>query len=277
MDLFFNFVLQAVSYFITTYFVYSIFGRKKKIAYILLGIIFMSTLYPFLQYGSTLETRALILLVVYEVGPVVFAFLIFTSITGGLPGIKFKKRQFTKKSPYKPQPKYANLLTSYLVMGTSLIALASAYFILEDVTMYLIMGLSAISFVLGILLFIKTNKIVQERVILCVGKQKEYLYTYDLPKNGRTIDVKDFFDDDRYIIDFIGEVILTNTEQKIEKDFLYWLATSERVTVQKPLYPISKLSYQSDLELFEKYHVKRISYQMLKTGSLEKTSEKIMK
>jgi hypothetical protein len=277
MDLFFEFILQAVGYFITTYFVFSIFGHRKKVGYILLFIIFMSTLTPFLRYGSSLETRALILLLVYDVGPVFFAALVFISITGGMPMIKLRKRRVVKGISTKIQTKQMNVLTSYLVIALALIAGATSYFIFEDVTMYLILGLSVISLILGVILYIKTLRIVKERVILFVGKQKENIYTYEIPVKARSVEITDFFTDDRYIIDRIGEVLITNTEGKDEKDYLYWLATSERVTIEKPLYPLNALSYHDDLNQFEKYHIKSVAYKELKSGKLEKVKEKIIK
>lgn len=277
MDLFFDFVLKAVSFFITTYFVYSIFGRNKKIGYILLAIMFISALLPYLQNGSSMELKVLVLLLVYDVGPILFAALVFASISGGLPVLKLKKRRTIKGVSSKIQTKKMNVFTSYIVIGSSLAAGATTYFIFEGITMYLIITLSVISFVLGIVLYIKTLRIKQERVILFVGKNKELMYTYEIPTAAKSIEITDFFTDDRYIIDRIGEVTITNTENKDEKDYLYWLATQERVTIEKPLYPVQRIAYQDDIHQFEKYHIKALWYKELKSGKLEKVKEKIIK
>lgn len=277
MTLFFDFVLQSAGYFITTYFIYSIFGRRKNISYILLGIIFLSTLFPYLRYGNQLEPTQLILLLVYDVGPVIFAFMIFASITGGIPMIKIKRRQVIKGISTKIQTKKMNVMTAYLVLALSLVAGASSYFIFEEITLYLILGLSVLSFILGLILYLHTLKIKEERVILFVGRQKELMYTYEIPSTAKTVEIEDFFKDDKYIIDRIGEVIITNQDKTYEKDYLYWLATSDRVTVEKPLYPLSHLAYQEDLDQFEKYHIKQVYYEMLRSGKLEKMREKIIK
>lgn len=277
MDLVFDFILSSVGYFITTYFVYSIFGRKPKIAYFLLVILFLSTLYPYIMYGSQFETNALILLIVRDVGPVFFAFLVFISITGGLPVIKIKRRPFIKGVSSTIQTKRMNQYTSIIVLVSSLIAGGTAYFIFEDITMYLILFLSVMGFILGILLWINTSKVNHERVILFVGKNKEKSYTFEIPSTSKSVDIKDFFNDERYIVDRIGEATIIKTDKKQEKDYLYWIATGDKIDIQKPLYEIHALPYKDYINEFEKYHIKHIWFSEDNKGYLEKTKEKIMK
>ena len=277
LDLFFDFVLQSVGYFITSYFLFSIFGRRKKVGYGLLAVLFLSNLLPVIQTSSNLELGALILLLVYNVGPVFFAALIFASITGGIPIIKIKKRKVLKSLPTSIQTKQMNKRTSLIVILASLIAGGSAYFIFEDMTFYLILSFAFIGFIFGLLLLIQTEKISKEQVILCVGRHKEKIYSYQIPLQATKIEITDFFKDDRYIIDRIGEVSIQTLEGKIEKDYLYWLATGDKVSVTEPLYELNFLAYQDDLDAFEKYHIKHVWFNELRSGKLEKTKEKLIK
>ena len=277
LDLFFDFVLQSVGYFITSYFLFSIFGRRKKVGYGLLAVLFLSNLLPVIQAASNLELGALILLLVYNVGPVFFAALIFASITGGIPIIKIKKRKVLKSLPTSIQTKQMNKRTSLIVILASLIAGGSAYFIFEDMTFYLILSFAVIGFIFGLLLLIQTEKISKEQVILCVGRHKEKIYSYQIPLQATKIEITDFFKDDRYIIDRIGEVSIQTLEGKIEKDYLYWLATGDKVSIEKPLFELNILPYQDDLDLFEKYHIKHVWFNESSSGKLEKVKEKMIK
>lgn len=277
MDLFLDFVLQAVGYFITSYFLFSIFGHRKKVGYGLLAVLFLSNLLPVIQAAQYLETSALVLLFVYNVGPVFFAGLIFASITGGIPIIKINRRRKIKSLPTFIQTKQMNKRTSIIVILASLIAGGSAAFIFEAVTLYLIIGFAIIGLVFGLLLLVQNRKVKKERVILLVGRNKEKMYQYQIPNEAYKVEILDFFNDDRYIIDRIGEVSITTIDQKIEKDYLYWLATGDKVTIQNPLEELSQLSYQDELDAFEKYHIKHVWFNELRSGKLEKIKEKLIK
>ncbi len=277
LDLFFDFILQSVGYFITSYFLFSVFGRRKKVGYGLLLVLFLSNLLPVIRAYPTLELKQFILVLVYQVGPVFFALLIFASITGGIPLIKIKRRKFLKSIPTSIQTKQMNKRTSILVILASIVAGGTAYFIFHDITFYLILVFAVIGLIFGLLLLFNSAKITKERVILIVGRNKEKFYSYDIPLSSYKVEINDFFKDDRYIIDPIGEVNITTNDKKIEKDYLYWLATGEKVSIEKPLYELNILSYQDDLDLFEKYHIKHVWFNELSSGKLEKIKEKVIK
>lgn len=277
MDLFLSFVLQSVGYFITSYFLFSILGRKRKIGYIFLAIVFLSNLYPYIEIGFNLDAQILVLGLVYDVGPVFFAFLIFSSITGGIPMIKVKRNRKLKSVSTKIQPKTYRLRNAYLVVGLSVIAGSTSYFIFESITRYVIIGFSVMGLLFGLFLLFDSLKIMTERVIVFVGREKEKIFMYEIPKEAKTIEISDFFNNDNYIVDPIGEVTLVNESKKQHKDYLYWIATSDKFSVEPPLYPVQQLAYQDDLYQFEKYHLKHVWYKELKTGKIEKMKEKLIK
>ena len=163
------------------------------------------------------------------------------------------------------------------MIGLSLVAGSTAYFIFEDVTRYVVIGFSVLGLLFGLFLLFDSLKILSERVIMFVGREKEKIYTYDIPKEAKTIEISDFFKNENYIVDPIGEVTLINVSNKQEKDYLYWIATSDKFVVEPPLYGVQHIPYQDDLNQFEKYHLKHVWYQELKTGKIEKIKEKMIK
>ncbi|MDY0074789.1 MAG: hypothetical protein WC992_04745 [Acholeplasmataceae bacterium] len=276
MTLFFDFVIQSASFFITTYFIYSLLGRKQKIAYGLLVILILARLIPILQNASLLAIDALILLIVYDVGPLVFAAMIFASITGGIPMIKMKRKRVIKGISDDIQTAWKQKITAIIVILGSLILGVISTLIFEKMMLYTMWVVTVLGFVLGIIIYLQTSKITKERIILLVGKDKESMYEFVIEQKTAKLTVKDFFDDDRYIIDFIGVVHVIDQNKRIEKDYLYWLATSEQVSIQKPLTKLINLSYVDYLDHFEKYHVKHLWFEALKTGKLEKVKEKLI-
>lgn len=277
MDLFFSFVLQAAGYFITSYFLYSIFGRRLKVGYIFLIIVFLSNLYPYLMGGSQLETRLLILGIVYDVGPAFFAFLIFSSVTGGIPVIKIKRQRKIKGISTRIQTKNFSLTNAVLALSLSVIAGSTSFVVFEGITRFVILLFSVIGLLFGLFLLMDVMKIKQERVIVFVGRAKEKFYVYDIPPKARYVEITDFFTNENYILDRIGEVTLNDETKKQDKDYLYWIATSDKVKMEPPLFEINHLLYQDDLDQFEKYHLKHVWYDVLKTGKLEKVKEKLIK
>jgi len=275
---FMNFVLEAVGYFITTYFVYSIFGYKKKIAYALLGILFLASLYPFINLPQGLLTwQQTVLFITASVGPVFFAALVFISFTGGMPLIKIKRQKTFKGVSNKVLSKHMNLQTASIVMAGSLIALAAGYFVFSDVMRYVIIFISVIAFILGIMLYIQASHIIEEKVVLIVGRNKELMYTATIDKSIKVIDMKDFYHDEGYIVDRIGEVYIQAHEKKEIRHYLYWLATGDKVVVGAPFEKKDRLVYDSFLPEFEKYHMKRMWFKALKRGDVEKIKEKIIR
>lgn len=278
MQYFFDFVLGSVSYFILTYFVYSIFGYKKKIAYGLLAIIFLSTVYQFIRLIPLTDNTSLLILVgVIEIGPVFFAYLIFSSLTGGLPLLKIKRKTKLKNLSTAVITKRSKVQTSLMVIAGGLVMGLLGYFFITDVMRYLVVILSILLIVFGSLLWIKETKVIEERIVLFIGREKESSYVYDINK-ALTVDIKDFFTNENYIVDRIGEAIMVHDQNKQSIDYLYWVATSDKIDVKEmPLTKIENLPYKKDLSLYEKYHIKRIWFQENRMGNAEYIKDKVIK
>ncbi len=278
MQYFFDFVLGSVSYFILTYFVYSIFGYKKKIAYGLLGIIFLSTIYQFVSMIPYIENTSLIILIgVIDIGPVFFAYLIFSSLTGGLPMLKVKRKTKLKNLSTAVITKRSKLQTALMVITGGVVMGLLGYFFINDIMRYVVVILSGLFVILGVVLWIRETKVVSERIVLFIGREKEHRYVYEINK-ALTIDIKDFFTNENYIVDRIGEAIMVNDQNKQSIDYLYWVATSDKVDVKDmPLTKIEHLPYEGELYRYEKYHIKRLWFQENRMGNAEFIKEKIIK
>lgn len=277
MQFFINFVLESVGYFITTYFVYSIFGYKKKLAYALLGILFLAAIYPLINLPQGLLTwQQTVLYITMSVGPVIFASLVFISFTGGMPIIRIKRPQHFKGVTQKVFTKHMNVQTATLVIIGSLIAGGSSYFVFEDMMRFVIMGISILAFVFGLLLFVQTQHIIEEKVILFVGRNKELIYQATIEKTMKVVDIKDFYKDEGYIVDRIGEIYILTSEKKERRHYLYWIATGDKVVIGEPFEQQTMLAYASYLTEFEKYHIKRMWFKELRRGDVEKIKEKII-
>lgn len=278
MQSFFDFILSSVSYFILTYFVYSIFGYKKKIAYGLLAIIFLSTVYQFIRLiPLTNNPSLLILIAVIDIGPVFFAYLIFSSLTGGLPVLRIKRRSKLKNLSTAVITKRSKIRTSLMVIGGGALLLVLGYFFIDDVMRYVVMLLSFSILILGVILLSKESKIIEERIVLWIGRNKEEKYVFEI-QQSLSVDTHDFFKSENYIVDRIGEAILVNDKKQKSIDYLYWIATSDKVDVSDmPLVKIDTLPYENDLYRYEKYHLKRIWFQQYSTANADFIKEKIIK
>ncbi len=278
MQYFFDFVLGSVSYFILTYFVYSIFGYKKKIAYGLLGIIFLSTVYQFVSMIPYIENTSLIILIgVIDIGPVFFAYLIFSSLTGGLPMIKLKRKTKLKNLSTSVITKRSKLQTALMVITGGFVIGLLGFFLITDIMRYVVVILSAVFVILGVVLWIKETKVIDERIVLFIGRDKEHRYIFEINK-ALSIDIKDFFTNENYIVDRIGEAIMVNDQNKQSIDYLYWVATSDKVDVKEmPLTKIEHLPYEEELYRYEKYHIKRLWFQENRMGNAEFVKEKVIK
>jgi hypothetical protein len=275
MDLFIDFVLSYAGFFILSHFLYSISGRRRKIPVIVLSLLLVSSLANFFSYLSFgLTTSQLILYFLATVLPIILAFYTFMIFTGGMSFGKLNLRSRTIKgiSPNIQTKRMLNI-TSYVMISVSIVLgiLAGFYQLIFVPLFVLILGI-------GVYFLYSNQQIVSESVILFIGKNKEKIYEFSIPKEKNKIYVKDFFQNEMYIVDPIGIAIQINSEKKIEKHYLYWIATGDVISVKDmPLKPISKLSYQSFINQYEKYHYRQIYFNVGRLGNAELIKEKVIK
>jgi len=219
MNYFIQFVLSFASYLIIAYFIYSILGRKRTISIVILTVVLLSSVFEFLdvlRIGA--ETKALILFFMIRVLPVLFAFYVFMVITGGIPFFKVKfKRKTIKGISNDIQTKHFSTLISLYALIGSLVFGLLVYFYVDGYMKYIIIGILGIAFIFSIYVLFGNQKIIKEQVILIVGKNREHLYKYAIPKSQNKVLVSDFFTNDNYIVDPIGVAIIKREDKKIEK------------------------------------------------------------
>lgn len=277
MDFIVELVYSSVSTFILAYFIYVIFGRKRKISIIILSIMILYQVIAILQgIGRGYPIEAVVLMFIYGPTPTIFAFFLFMTFTGGFGSARIKKRRLKSISSHI-QTKRLTELASVMVIIVSIILAPIAIFVMEEPN-YLIFVVCIISLALGIYMLISVIQIKMEKVILFVGKNKEKIYFYDIPKNARKVEVKDFYKNEMYIVDPIGEATLYLEDKKYEKHYLYWIATSEKIDMKDEVVEeMRALSYKEHLDHFEKYHYKKVIFQENRNGTAEFIKEKLVK
>jgi len=275
MDLFIDFVLSYAGFFILSHFLYSISGRRRKIPVIVFSLLIVSSLVNFFNYMSFgLSASQLILYFLATVLPIILAFYTFMIFTGGmtLGKLNLRSRKIKGISPNIQTKRLLNI-TSYIMISVSIVLgiLAGFYQLIFVPLFVLILGI-------GVYFLYINQQIISESVILFIGKNKEKIYEFPISKEKNKVYVQDFFQNEMYIVDPIGIAIQINPEKKIEKHYLYWIATGDLISVKDmPLKPISKLSYQSFIHLYEKYHYRQIYFNVGRLGNAEMIKEKVIK
>ncbi|MBN2300601.1 MAG: hypothetical protein JXC31_05390 [Acholeplasmataceae bacterium] len=280
MDFFIQFVISYASYVIIAYFVYNILGRKRNIPMIILGVIFISSLIDFTnKLGIGLESKVLVLYFMMRVLPVLFAFYTFMVITGGVQFFSLKRRNKPLKGISSDiQTKRLSTMISMFSLVGSLGFGTLSFFYIEGFIKYMMIVILIFAFIFSIYILLSNHKILNEQVILIIGRNREKLYSYQIPKDKYRIVISDFFNNDNYIVDPIGIAILKDENRKIQKDYLYWIATSDSVDVSdEKLNELSKLNYSSQLSLFEKYHYRTLIFDIDSSGNANLLKNKKIK
>lgn len=280
MPYIYEFIINSASYFIMAYFVYSIIGRKRTISIIGLSILLLTEVYYLVEsiiYG--MEVKYLILNSIAYILPIIIAFYAFMRLTGGFPATRFKFiGKKVKAISNDIQTKYTSTLWAYISIVGSLIFGILAYFYIEEFTKYIIIPSLFLAFAFGIYVVITNSKISSEKIILIIGKNKERIYQYIIPKNKKKVVTTDFYNNPDYIVDPVGLVILIQDDKKIEKHYIYWIATGDKIDVDKALVAqITNLSYKESLDIFEKYHYRSLTFQMSRMGKAELIKNKMIR
>ncbi|MDO9629371.1 MAG: hypothetical protein Q7I99_05660 [Acholeplasmataceae bacterium] len=277
MDFIVDFVYSSVSTFILAYFIYMILGRKRKISIIILSIMFIYQIISVIQaFLIGFPIDSVILLFLYSPTPTIFAFFLFMTFTGGFSFAHVKRKKLKNLSNHI-QTKRLTEIASILVVIFAVILAPISIFLLEEPN-YLVLIVCIISFILGIYMLITVKKIKMEKVILFVGINKEKIYFYDIPKNALKVEVKDFYKNEMYIVDAIGEATLYQEDKKYEKHYLYWIGTGDKIDMKdEEVVELRSLVYKDYLDHFEKYHYKKVVFIENRNGTAEFVKEKLVK
>ncbi len=263
--------LSAVSYFITTYFLYRIFGGRRTIPLIFLAVIFLNGMLTFVgAIINQMEFQVILLVFMTQVLPVLVASFFFYTVTGVRPMIRFRFRRKIKELPMDIQTKRQTIYAIYGLMGISVVIGVLGFLFSTGVTMILSLIMSGVLLIIAVILFFKVRHITSESVILFVGKDKEFVYEFKILPEKTKVLVSDFYRNPMFIVDKIGEIDLINDLKDIEKHHLYWIATSSKVDMSaEQVKKLSDVPYRNHLDRFEKYHFKHVIFKIGKTGHVD--------
>jgi hypothetical protein len=271
--------LSAVSYFITTYFLYRIFGGRRTIPLIFLAVIFLNGMLSFVgAIVYQLGFQVILLSFMTEVLPVLVASFFFYTVTGVRPMLRIRFRRKIKELPMDIQTKKQTIIIIFGLMGMSLVIGVLGFLFSEGLTEILSFVMSGILILFAIILFFKVRHITEESVILFVGKEKELVYAYKIQPDKTKVLVSDFYRNPMFIVDKIGEVDLINPMKQVEKHHLYWIATSSAVDMSgEALKQLKDVPYREHLGRFEKYHFKHMIFKIGTHRQVEFVKETIIR
>lgn len=258
------FVTSFASYLIISYFIYNILGRKRTLSFVLLGLIFASSVFSWVtSLRPGLEVSVLIISFMLSVLPVIFATYLFISVSGGIRFSFLTPKKRLKTAPLEIQTKkMMNVVATLMIIGSIIFGLL-AYFYLDDYIKYVVITALACSFLFGIIALAANLKINKEAVILIVGKKRQRIFEYSINKTSSKVAIKDFFTNSNYIADPIGVAILKKQDKTITKHYLFWIATNDKIDMaQEPVKQLEGLNYYDHLPLFEKYNYRTITFEI---------------
>lgn len=280
MDFFIQFVISFGSYLIIAYLLYSILGGKRTIPIVALTVILFSTVFEFLKsIGGGIDPKVLLLYFMIRVLPVIFAFYAFMVITGGLPffKIRLKSKKIKGISSNIQTRKFSNQIAFYSILG-ALVFGVLIYLYVDGYMKYVMLSILTLALFGSIYVIISNQRIASEDVILMIGKNREYMYRYEIPKEKQKVYVTDFFTHENYIVDPVGVAILKKPDRKIEKHYLYWIATGDTIDMSdSKLIQIDRLPYVSYLEQYEKYHFRVLTFLVSSDDQVALIRNKIIK
>ncbi len=255
MDYIISFFLSFFSFFIISHFIYRIFSRKQW-SYIFLGVVLLSSFFDFIQYVTQgYETTILVYVFMSRVLPIIFAAILFTKMTGGFQLKKIR----VKKTKYK-DPNEDIFTTSYLkkvIYFVSLISIAIgflSYFFIDDILQYILMGVSLLVILFGIYKLYTLRYFKQDKIILIVGKQKEYIYEMTINQTSSKLQIEDVYVNENYLIDKFATVHIYEQHNIIEKHYLFWIATQQVFEIDDPKFKKIELEYKDHIANLMKYH-----------------------
>lgn len=228
--------------------------------------------------ASGAEQHIVFLYFMLRLLPILVAYFFFMRLTGGFRKVRLFKPKKLKSMSTDIQTKHRTHTIGLIILGGSLGIGVISYLYVEDITKFIMVGASLLSFGFGIWMLLQNKNIIEEKVILIVGRDVKRWYAYEIPKHKQKISIQDFYQNETYIVDAIGEIILIDDSKKISKHYLYWIATNDKVDMtNENLNELRSVIYADELNRFEKYHYKKLIFEVSKTGRLVFVREKQIK
>lgn len=271
MDLIFSFISRMISAFFIAYIIYLIAARRPKVPIIVLGIWTLFSLVEWLGVIRLgLEPARLVVTFLLGVMPNVAALVIFAYATGAMRlGNRIKRARMPRISTDVITLYKDRLLLVAAIIG-GLVSALTGYLFIEGFMRLVILVVSLLIVIISFWRLLVIGRIKDEKVIVFVGRQKEQIYVYHVSARTFKLSVPDFFTNDDYIVDPIGEVLIDQGRRVFERHHLYWIATNDKIDMTaQPLDPITSLPYQHHLDTFEKYHYKLVTFRLAGSGQAD--------
>lgn len=271
--------LSAVSYFLTSYFLYRILGGRKLIPLLFFGVLTLNGLLSvFSAFQNGLGFSIILLVFMTQLLPVFVALFFFYSVTGVKPFIRIRFRKKLKELPMDIQTKRQTLYVIVALMGVAILIGVLGLIFSSGITQIISYIIAFSLVILSCVMFFQVNHIQKESVILLVGKDKELIYEYPILPEKTKVLVSDFYQNPMFIVDKIGEIEIKHENRRTDKHHLYWIATSSPVDMSKEkVKKLDDVPYRDHLDRFEKYHFKRIELKISRYGKIEFIKERTLK
>ena len=268
---FMSFMLNFFSYLILAYFVFQIFGRKRIVGIVILLISIAFSIVTVINHIINNKSFIYILLVfVVDALPIVLALILFLYVTRAYKRETVRKTKTLKlkniHSTIYPS-KYMMMISIFgsVISGMMFILLILNYFFeFTEVNQ----SVSIIIFILAILVCIfsvyqwfVTSQIDYNRIVLYVGKQKEKCYMFNIKSLTRPFEILDVYSNDDFIIDELGTIKVYSGIRLIEKNYIYWIATSQNLEIKDRAFELKTdvfKSYIYDIPKYKKIKIKLI-------------------
>jgi hypothetical protein len=268
MDLFLNFISRLISGFFIAHILWIIFSRRPRIPVAVLSILIATELFDVAARVIGGASFTVILLAfALQVLPYVFSLLLFMRVTGQqLIRLRVRRRRVKSVSSDVITVRKDRMM-ALLGLALSVAVGIPSVFVLEGWIRFALPVVMLAVFVLSALVWFRAKPVKSEAVLLVVGKDNERLYTHPIDPSRFTFKVKDFFDNPDFIVDPVGTAVLRYPDKAVRREHVYRIQTSAFVDMKDaPLKESEHVVYRDELDRFEKYHYRIITFDVSKTG-----------
>jgi len=268
MDLILNFISRLISGFFIAHILWIIFSRRPRIPVVVLLILIATELFDVVArvIGGASFT-AILLTFALQVLPYVFSLLLFMRVTG---------QQFFRLRVRRRRPKSVSSdiitvrkdrITALLGLAVSVVVGVPSVFVLEGWIRFALPVVMLAVFVLSAVVWFRAKPVKSEAVLLVIGKDNDRLYTHPIDPSRFTLKVTDFFYNRDFIVDPVGTAVLRYPDKTVRREHVYRIQTSAVVDMKDaPLKETGHVVYRDELDRFEKYHYRIITFDVSKTG-----------
>lgn len=270
---FFNFLLDFLSYIMLSYFIFQIFGRKRYISLIVFAILIISSL---VNLVSVIYTGYGILAILYtfivDPLPIILALFVYLYLTRSYrvrlrekkpKGLKLKNIYSTVfPTKYIFRLSLFGSILSGLVIMLILVNYYLDYTYMSTLVFTGSLILSGLIMLFSIYQLYSVKQIDYDRFIVYIGKHKEKCYAYDLKEMTHPLQMSDVFTNQDYLCDEVGVIKVYQGYKLIEKNYLYWIATSQDVEIKIEGFQLTSNVFKPFVEDISKYQRVKIKLQL---------------